>query len=171
MFIKSDFKTNIHSHITILAIITSAIFLVTTILGEGIGGSLAANPSCYPYLGCTSGFFGYDAIEHLLFGIAGTFVLVWLFKKFPHYSLLNTIRWKNILMFIALIVLISVLWEFLECAHDVFRISILHQPLTNVKLHLNLLDQPSNLDTMGDLFFGLFGSVIAFFFLPKHTLK
>src|ERR1035437_7948527 len=119
MFENLQYKNDAYSRSTILAIVTTTIFLLVCIFGEGIGGSLASNPSCYKYLGCTSGFFGYDAIEHFLFGIAAVAVLVWIFKKFPQYSLLHTKRWKNILTVIALVMLISVLWEFVECAHDI----------------------------------------------------
>jgi len=162
--LENSVKKDTSSCAVILAIISTAVFLIICIMGEGIGGSLASNPSCLKYLGCTNGFFGYDAIEHLFFGIAGTFVLIWLFQKFPKYSILKEKRWKNILIIVSLIALMSVLWELLECAHDVFRVDILHQTLVNWRLHINLLDQPTNLDTMGDLTFDLIGSVIVLFF-------
>jgi len=86
--------------------------------------------------------------------------LVWFFFFFTEYSILSNKRWKNFLIILSTIALLAVGWELLECAHDVFRLSILHEHLLNLKLHINLLDQPNNLDTMGDLFFELFGSII-----------
>jgi len=157
-------KNNTCSRMAVLATVATTIFFVVCIFGEGMGGSLGSNPSCYKYLGCTTGFFGYDAIEHLLYGIAATWVLVWIFEKFPQHSLLHTKRWKNVLIIIVLVVFFSVIWEFVECAHDYFRLDILHQSLINLRLHVNYLDQPTNLDTMGDLAFGLCGSVVALFF-------
>jgi hypothetical protein len=157
-------KNNLCSKEAVWAIIATSIFLLVCIFGEGMGGSFGSNPSCYKYLGCTTGFFGYDAIEHFLFGIAAVGILVWFFMKFPKYSLLHTERWKNILTVVALIILVSVIWEFIECAHDYFRIEVLHQLLINFRLHINSLDQPTNLDTMGDLFFSLFGSLTGLFF-------
>jgi hypothetical protein len=157
-------KNKISSHLPVWAMIATFVFLVVCIFGEGLGGSLGSNPSCYKYLGCTDGFGGYDAIEHFLFGIAAVWILISTFQKFPKYSLFQTEHWKNVLTIIALVVLISVAWEFLECAHDAFRVDILHQTLVNWKLHLNLLNQPTNLDTMGDLFFASLGSTIALFF-------
>ena len=66
---------------------------------------------------------------------------------------------------VALIVFVSVLWELLEFAHDTIRIDIFHQALVNWSLHINFLDQPTNADTMGDLTFGLFGSILTLLFI------
>ena len=156
--------------VAIWAIITSALFLVVCIFGEGLGGSLGSNPLCYNFLGCTTGFAGYDAIEHFLFGIAAVLLLIWLFKKYSKYSMFHSERWKNILTIISLVIFFSVLWEFVECAHDVFRADVLHEVLVDWKLHINLLNQPTNIDTMGDLFFALVGSVTALLF-TKNILK
>jgi len=171
MIENSESKKKTSSSAAIIAIVATTIYLIANIIGEGIGGSLAANPSCLKYFGCTAGFFGFDAVEHFLFGVAGTFVLIFIFQKFPKYSILSDKRWKNILIIIALIALISVLWELLEFAHDIIRIDILHQALVNWRLNINLLDQPSNFDTMGDLTFGLLGSVITLIFakFPGRT--
>ena len=171
MFKNFKFKKNNYSHIGILAIISTTIFFIAFIFGEGIGSNLGLNQSCSPYLGCASGFFGFDAVEHFIAAVAEVFVLLWIFKKFPKYSLLNDKRWKNILMFIALVALIGVLWEFVECAHDLFRSNILHEVLVNRRLHINLLDQPNNIDTMGDLFFGLLGAIVALFLTKKVDIK
>ena len=156
-----------YSNIAIMAIISTAVFFIAFIFGEGWGGSLGLNNSCTSLLGCSAGFFGFDAVEHFISGIAITSILLFIFKKYPQYSLLNDKRWKNILTILALVAFAGVLWEFIECAHDLFRSNVLNQVLINRKLHLNLLDQPNNIDTMGDLFFSLLGSTISLFLLKK----
>jgi hypothetical protein len=164
MFERIKAKNFACSKNAILAVMTTTIFLLVCIFGEGLGGSLGSNPTCFKYLGCTTGFLGYDAIEHFLFGIAAIFLLLWCFEKFPKYSMLHTERWKNVLTIIALIIFTSVLWELAECAHDAFRIDVLGQTLVNWKLHLNLMDQPTNLDTIGDLTFTFLGSAVTLLF-------
>lgn len=166
MFESPEPKNNRSPHLAFWAMIAAFVFLVTCIFGEGMGGSLGSNPFCWPHIGCTDGFFGYDAIEHFLFGIAGTWMLVWIFQEFPQYALFHSKRWKNILTILSLVIFLSVIWEFFECVHDFFRLEILHQSLINIKLHINYLDQPTNLDTMGDLTFALLGSIVALFY-PK----
>jgi hypothetical protein len=156
-------KNHTYSRIAILAISSLVVFLIANLFGEIIG--LAANSDCYPYIGCTSGFFGYDAIEHFLFGLTVIWIIVWACGKFPKYSILHKERWKKRFVLIASIALIAVFWEFLECAHDAFRLDILGEHLYNFRFHINLLDQPSNLDTMGDLAFTLLGAFVALFFI------
>ena len=73
-----EIKKNKFSRKAIFASVSTTIFLAACILGEGLGGSLGSNPMCYKYLGCTTGFGGYDAIEHFLFGIAAVFILFWI---------------------------------------------------------------------------------------------
>lgn len=151
--------------VSILAVFTTTVFLITCIFGEGLGGSLGLNQSCLKYLGCSIGFFGYDALEHFLFGVSATFIIIWIFKTFPQHSFFSTKKWKNILTIIVLVMFISVIWEFIEFFHDIFRFDIFDKFLINQKLNINLLDQPNNIDTMGDLFFSLCGSVIPLFFI------
>ena len=148
-----------------IVLITTSVYLVSIAFGQGILGNLGINSQCYKYLGCNLGFFGYDAIEHFLFGVAIVWVLVWFFQKYPKFSLFDNKRWKNIFIIITLIALISVVWALLKFTHDAIRINILHQTLVNWKLHINFLDQPSNANTMGDFFFNLFGAVISLFFV------
>ena len=168
---KQEIKRCIPSKLAVFASILTVVYLIINILGEReFGGSLAMNPSCYKYLGCTSGFLGYDAIEHFMFGVAGTTVLVYLLRKFPDHSILSNKRWKNFLMIVSIIVLISVLWEFVEFGHDTIRVDIFHQPLVNWKLNINYLDQPTNADTMGDMFFGLIGSILTLLFVKIKSL-
>lgn len=150
-------------------VITTVIFLIVCLLGEGILQGWASNTKCYKYLGCTNGFFGYDAIEHFLFGIVTVWTWIWIFKKFPQFSLMQNKIWKNILLLIALTVFISLLWEFVECIYDIVRVEILNVPSFNFKLHISLLAQPSNLDTMGDFAFCLLGAIKALFFVDLKT--
>ena len=121
------------------------------------------NATCYKYLGCNAGFFGYDAIQHLFFGAFLLLLVVWLCKKFPAHSILQEKHWKSGLMLVAFVALFAFLWELGECAHDAYNVSILHEHLLNYRLHINALDQPSNQDTMGDMFFDVLGAFIAFF--------
>lgn len=148
----------------VLAASATAVFLLACVFGEGLGGSWGSNTACSPIFGCTSGFFGFDAVEHFLFGVAAAWILVWIFKARPRFSLLHGTRWKNVLTVVAIVALVSVGWEHLEMLHDLFRTDILHQSLVNFRLHINLLDQPTNLDTLGDLFFAIVGSFIASLF-------
>jgi len=158
------FKVERLQALTIQLFSISTIWLCVTLLGEFVF-PWAGNATCSIYLGCVEGFAGYDAFEHLFFGIAAALAIVWLSQRFPEYSILHSEAWKTALTVIATIALIAVLWEMLECAHDALRLNLLHEPLRNIRLHINLLDQPTNLDTMGDLTFSLVGSVIGFFLL------
>lgn len=164
MFEKIKNKFHNYSKISILATTSTIIFIMSCFLGEGILEAFGSNNSCYKYIGCVDGFGGYDAIEHFLFGIAIIFILIWIFQKFPKFSVMQDNVWKNIFILISIVSLISVLWEFTECSYDFFRLEILHQPLFNLKLKINYLAQPSNLDTMGDFTFSLLGSLLTLFF-------
>ena len=147
-----------------LLLSTFIIWFCVTFFGEFLY-FWAGNSTCSKYLGCVAGFAGYDAFEHLFFGILATFSIVWLCRHFPKYSILDSNKWKNFLVIIATIALVSVLWEITECAHDALRVDVLHEALRNFSLHVNYLDQPTNLDTMGDLTFSLIGSIVGFFLL------
>ena len=155
--------SRIKSHI-ILFVAISIIWVLLTIFGEFVFG-WAGNTACSKYLGCTTGFLGYDAFEHFFFGVLGACTIMWISEHFPTYSIVHSKKWKTILVVVATIALISVLWEILECTHDYFRINILHEHLLSFRFHVDRLDQPSNLDTMGDLTFSLVGSIIGFLLL------
>ena len=148
--------------ILVLIISSAAIFVTTTLLGEAIF-AWAGNSTCSTYLGCVSGFFGYDAAEHFFFGAMAIWILVALCQKFPAYSILHTEFWKMALTLVAMVAFFSVLWEIFECGYDAFRISILHQQLLSFRLHIDYLAQPTNFDTMGDISFSLLGGLFALF--------
>ena len=116
-----------------------------------------SNEMCYYYLGCNVGFFGYDAIVHLVGGILIVLSLLWLMRRFPSLDILHDNDFsKNFLIVLALVALIGVGWEIMEFSFDHWRMVVLNENLINP----NTLAQPSNGDTMGDLVFGLFGGTI-----------
>lgn len=146
-----------------IAFTTTLLWSAVMLYGEFFGG--APNSACYPYLGCDSGFFGYDAIEHLLFGLAMVWILVWLFQKFPQYSLLDTKFFKSGIILVICVTFIAVIWEMGELVRDAYLLDVMQQQLINFRLHINYLAQPSNFDTMGDLSFNLLGSILSIFWL------
>lgn len=148
-----------------VVLIATSFFLLVCLLGEGPLMGWASNKECYVYLGCTNGFFGYDAIEHFLFGIVGILTLVWIFKRFTRFSFEQNRRWKNALILLSLTLSIALLWEFIEFVYDIVHVEILHVPLFNFKLHINLLAQPSNFDTIGDFAFCTLGAISTLFFV------
>lgn len=151
------------SRIAILSLALVVLWITVNLIGKI--KDYDSNNYCSKIFGCTSSFFGYDALEHFAFGIVIIFLIVWLCKSFPKYSILCENVWKTIFVLITFSVFISVLWEFGECAHDAIRLNLLQEHLINFKLHLDLLDQPTNLDTMGDMFFNLCGSLLSLIFL------
>lgn len=154
-----------YSRTAICTSISLAVWFAVMAYGELLNG--APNSGCYPYLGCDSGFFGYDALEHFLFGFAAAWSIVWLCQKFPRHSILHIEFWKSALMVIALVTLIEIIWEIGECFRDAYLLDIVHQQLFNFRLHINYLAQPSNFDTMGDITFNLLGSLLALPFIKR----
>lgn len=151
--------SNVYSRVGIFAATSAAVWIAVTTFGELFDG--APNSACYPYLGCDSGFFGYDALEHFLFGFAAVWTIVWVCQRFSQYSILNASYWKTGLILVASTVLIAVIWEIGECFRDAYLLDIAHETLLNFARHINYLAQPSNIDTMGDLTFNLLGSLLA----------
>ncbi|PJA94643.1 hypothetical protein CO131_00390 [Candidatus Kaiserbacteria bacterium CG_4_9_14_3_um_filter_50_16] len=164
-----QFVNTIYSRTGIFATATAAVWIAVTAFGEFFDGAL--NSACYSYLGCDSGFFGYDAIEHFLFGFAAVLAIVWVCRKFPQYSILSTSYWETGLVLVASITLIAVLWEIGECFRDAYLLDIAHETLLDFARHINYLAQPSNIDTMGDLAFNLFGSLLAVFYINPRLQK
>jgi hypothetical protein len=115
-----------------------------------------ANGVCYRFIGCNSGFFGYDMIVHLVSGIMDAALIVWLMGKFPQANLLHGRFWKDALIIISLVALVAVSWEFCELSHDQFRMKVLGENMTTP----NRLDQPTNDDTMGDMTFSIAGAAL-----------
>jgi len=153
----SDGNNRIFNIFTLVLII---IFLIISFLGTH-GPILMANNKCYQFLGCNSGFFGYDALVHFVSGIMDATLIVWLMKKFPPINLFHNNFWKNLLVVITMVVFIAFCWELCELSHDQFRMKVLHENLISE----NRLDQPSNDDTMGDITFSILGAAITVFVL------
>lgn len=151
--------TSASSRASAIALVSTVVWAAVTSYGELLNG--APNSACYPVLGCDSGFFGYDALEHFLFGFAAVWTIVWLCQKLPRYSILDTTYWRSWSALVTGVMFIAVLWEMGECFRDAYLIDIAHQSLVNFRLHINYLAQPSNFDTMGDLSFTLLGSLLA----------
>lgn len=122
------------------------------------------NTNCFKYMGCNAGFFGFDAFVHFISGIMVASFLLWIMKEKPKLNLLSDNIWKNILLIVALVVLVSVCWELIEFCHDHFNTIILHQTW---RLHTTppSLDQITNDDTMGDIFFSIAGAKLTLLFL------
>ncbi len=150
--------------IKFLFVYFSVLWIFITLFGE-FTYTWAGNAICSKYLGCVVGFLGYDAFEHFFFGVALALGIIWLCKHFPKYSILHPVQWKKVLIVVAIVVLAGVIWEILECSYDALRVDIFHEPIYNLTLHINLLTQPTNLDTMGDLSTGFLGSIIGLFLL------
>lgn len=143
--------------ISIIAVVFIVIFLVLSFLGN-YGPSLMTNEKCFSLLGCNVGFFGYDAFIHFINGIMEAAIILWLMIKFSPFYFFGDNFWKNLLMVIMMVTFISFLWEFGEFFHDQFRIEILHENL----IIPDILDQPTNTDTMGDTTFSILGAVFTF---------
>ena len=160
----SDLKRFLASSYGIFFIITWALYLAVDYIGEFRG--LAANNTCIAFFGCTNGFFGFDAFEHFLSGFAFAITIALIFRYFPKISLFSSElpKWKQAVILVTMVATIAVLWELGESIHDVFRLAVLHEPLYSVKFHIDLLDQPSNLDTVGDMTFNILGSIAAVLF-------
>ncbi len=149
-----------YRQVIIVTIVTLVIYILADLLGEFMAG-WGYNAECIRFIGCTNGFFGFDAIEHFLSGFVILLCVLIFFNRYPRFSLLTGTWWKDALILVASVNLISVAWELVECAHDVFRVAVLHEPLINLKLNIDLLDQPTNLDTMGDMAFNVLGSILS----------
>ncbi len=127
---------------------------------------LMSNDKCYTYLGCNAGFFGYDALVHFLSGIIIAVSLLLIRHYYPEAAAFSHKKWMQALVIMGIAALIGVVWEILEFSYDHFRMDILHINL----IYPNLLAQPSNSDTMGDLTFGLLGVLITLSILYLYDL-
>jgi len=158
------------SKLGLLTTYVTIVYVVCDLAGE-IMGNLGSNYQCLRFIGCTTGFFGFDAIEHFMSGASFLLLIALFMRKYPKYSLLVGNRFKDAFVLVCVLALIAVCWEIGECAHDYFRVVFLHEQLFSVRLHINVLDQPSNLDTVGDLFFNTLGAIVASFFMNVGIAK
>ena len=123
--------------LTLFLAAATVVWFLLTVLGEFITG-WATNNICYTYLGCNDGFFGYDAMEHLLFGFALLTFMLWLGRRFPSFSLIAHTRIKTIVTLLAYVAFAAVIWEMFECGWDQYRVVILHETLFSFKFKLYL---------------------------------
>ena len=152
-----------------IALPLGALIFASTIIAGQIWAN--DNTSCVKLLGCGSGFFGYDALEHFFWGFLAVAFIIRICIKFPSLNLLhNDALWKNVLLLLALLTLVSVGWELLEYARDhiMTRFAFFNN-LAFLKPHS--LAQPSNVDTMGDLTFDLLGGALGILILKASLRK
>ncbi len=133
-----------------------ALFIIGWAFGQ-YGPILIANDKCFQILRCNAGFFGYDGLQHLLSGFGIATIVIWLALRFPAHNVLHAKFWRSFIVIIALVIFVSFIWEMGEMLSDQFSIRILHE---NIVVPNNM-EQPSNIDTMGDMTFSLVGGVIA----------
>ena len=145
--------------IAVFLAVSGAVWLVVTCLGEFVTDWATNNTVCYAYLGCNVDFFGFDAMEHFLFGFPVIFGILWIGQRFLALSVVSPRYGKTILTLVTYVTFIAVAWELAECAYDAFRITILHERLFDFRLHIDQLAQSSNFDTMGDISFTLVGAI------------
>lgn len=125
------------------------------------------NDKCFNLLGCNIGFFGYDALIHLLSSIFEAAILIWLMNKFPKINVLKYNLWKNIAVLILIVFLLGITWEICEFVSDEIRLSSTNPAL----VHSNFFDQPSRSDMMGDIAFSVLGACITALSLKKQVQK
>lgn len=153
--------------LTIALVLSVISFVVLQVFGVW-GPVLISNQLCFRWFGCNAGFFGYDAIIHTVSAVMEVLFIVWLMKMYPRISMLTDSRLKNVIMLVSLVALLAVIWELGEFLQDRYFMYVLHIDL----LHpVNALSQPSNIDTMGDEFFSLFGATIAAWITMLYKAK
>jgi hypothetical protein len=148
----------------------TAILFADVQFGMGHLLHLLSNSLCFPYLGCNVGFFGFDALIHVVGGAFLTTLMLWLGERYEKLNFPEKDVWKTILVLLAIIALVGVIWEIWEFAVDHFRMLVLHE---NLIYPINRLNQATNSDTMGDLTFNFVGALIAIAVIAifdKHAL-
>lgn len=125
------------------------------------------NDRCFRLLGCNIGFFGYDALIHLLSSIFEAAGVIWLMKKIPKINVLKYNLWKNIAVLIFIVFLLGVAWEICEFVSDEIRLSSTNPAL----VHSNFFDQPSRKDMMGDMTLSVLGAFITALALRQWLSK
>ncbi len=139
------------------ALLVSLFCFVFVIVGGAFWGGNAT--TCFQFIGCNAGFFGYDAIEHLFSGILEAVFIVWLGRRYSKFDFYHKKDFfKNVVVIFSIVVLIGFGWEVLEFGHD----HMLNRAFTfnAIGLLRPSMAQPSNSDTMGDLTFDLLGGLL-----------
>ncbi len=135
-------------------------FIIITRIGDHAGWT--ANNYCPNYFSCTIGFFGFDALQHFFGGIISLFIIGYYSELYPQYSLFHQNKVKNFVILLSVSIFLAFMFEGGEMVHDAFRFGIRHIA-ESVSGH-HQLDQPTNLDTMGDMFFHAIASMIVIWF-------
>lgn len=143
-----------------------SIFLIGALFSY-FGPHLMANDKCYILIGCSAGFFGYDAVLHFVSGVMTASIIIWLMQKYPKVNLFHEQFWKNVFIVVAIAALVAVSWELVEYGHDQFRMTVLHQNLTSP----NRLNQPNVSDTMGDMTFSILAAALTTKALKRSIQK
>lgn len=120
-------------------------FGVMEFLGD-IWPGLIANVHCYPVLGCNTGFAGYDGLVHLVSGVCIGLGLLWFRRREAGQFALWGLA-------------IPLVWEACEWGYDAFRTNILHMNLLSPE---NIMTQPTNIDTAGDIMLGCLGTALVY---------
>lgn len=100
-----------------------------------------------------------DIPMHFLGGFWAAMIFVFLDSKFK-LGILKKKFFLNLLLIVSFVALIGVLWEFFEFSYDYFSNS----------MEISEIAQQGLTDTIGDLFFDLFGGIV-FSFLVRASLK
>ncbi|MFA6253824.1 MAG: hypothetical protein WC640_01005 [Candidatus Paceibacterota bacterium] len=124
-------------------------------LSGDIWSHFMSNDLCYRYLGCNSDFFGYDGLVHFLSGVIIALAVVLTERRYLERTININKQWLRALMIMGIAALIGIVWEILEFSYDHFKMDFLHFNL----IHPNILAQPNNTDTVGDLTLGLLGAL------------
>jgi len=123
--------------------------------------------TCFGVFGCNPGFYGLDGYVHLIFGVSGVFMVLFVMYNFPFMSLLRDRVWRDFFIILSMAALIAVSWELLEFASDQYRTVVLHQDLITT----HKLAQPTNADTVGDMFYQMLGATLTYITLVLYHRK
>ena len=84
-----------------------------------------------------------------------------------HYARFNVMHkefWKTVVVLVAMVAFLAVAWEAWEFSVDHFKMDVLHMNLISP---VNVLLQPTNSDTMGDIVCTILGSMAGLSILKK----
>ena len=115
------------SYLGFFSLLFSIIFIVAS-LGGGRMLKLMNGNICYTYLGCNSGFLGYDALMHGIAGFALVLVIVWLAKTSIHFNIFRNSFATNLFILLALIGFVGAWWEIYEYFYEHRRGLLINLP-------------------------------------------
>jgi hypothetical protein len=121
------------------------LFGVMEFLGD-VWPGLIDNMHCFRFIGCNTGFAGYDGLVHFMSGICIGLGLIWLKRRGARHMAAWGLG-------------IALAWEAMEWAYDWGRAAILGMDLL---APYNIMTQPSGIDTLGDVILGCLGTALAY---------